>query len=157
MPNYLPGWNNIYNSGFCITLLSLVLLAATHSAANVVAVMWFYTVSTLSYKWLYTAHNWYSTHWFLQLSSLTMAGKVFTHENGIVLDGRSNLASKYKPWEAKWLQRKENTQNLKYKDKTKAQPRTQAHFLLSEWACIGTRLINTCNVSIITKSFLPIV
>ena len=49
-----------------------------------------------------------------------MAGEVFTHENGIILDGRSDLANRYGPGEAEWLQKKENTQNLKHKDKTKA-------------------------------------
>jgi len=43
-----------------------------------------------------------------------MAGEVFTHENGIILDGRCDLACRYKPWEAERLQRKENVQNLKH-------------------------------------------
>ena len=127
------------SSGFCIALQSLVLLAVTHSAANVVAVLWFYTVSHYHINGC-IRHIIDTVHWFLPLSSLTMAGKEFTHENGTILDGRSDLAGRYKPWEAKWLQRKENSQNLKYKGKTKAQPRIQAHFLPSEWACIGIRL-----------------
>ena len=49
-----------------------------------------------------------------------MAGEVFTHENSIILDGRRDLANRYKPWEAERLQRKDDTQNFKHRDKTKA-------------------------------------